>query len=625
MAELIEHMRNLADEIGPRPATTDAEQRAAEHIEAVFTAHGLESEVQEFDAPRSTGWAWAVYAVLAIAAAVLAGLTSFLIWPAFAVAAIAGFFHWFDLDTRWGLTGLMPKGPSQNVIARHVPKARRGERLRTVVVVAHYDAPRAALEFSVGPLKNLDAITLVTKIVYVLLPVLILAMALPQTAAAEPWLWYATIAVSAWLLVSLVCGVYRSVSTPTDGANCNASGVAAMLTVMESVVPEPDAGTFATTAFPVVRRDERAAVEADVVPEGALLNYSPASSSREAELPDGFEWAEPGLDPTAEREAELPDGFEWAEPGLDPTAEVQRGQAALDFDTVEFEAVDATHDRLHPPAYERPAPAAPARERDEDAEEPREAGESSAQRAERERKRGLGGLLGGRKRGRDENGDVKGWLGVDESFDARKKGREIGSWDNFDDPNAEDDDGFGWKGGWAGEDPIGDPDFASEEAARIRRRVLERSDRDLTEKEVWFVATGAGESGSAGLKAFLDAYGDDLRDASFINIECVGQGTLSWVTEEGRARRYRADRRLTSLAKRVSREQEIMAKPRAFRGWWTEGTVLLARGYRAVTLMGFDADGGVPGARSTGDVSSEVEESAVQRAADLVTHMIREA
>ena len=47
----------------------------------------------------------------------------------------------------------------------------------------------------------------------------------------------------------------------------------------------------------------------------------------------------------------------------------------------------------------------------------------------------------------------------------------------------DDDDGFGWKGGWAGDDPIGDPDFAATEAARIRRRVTEDVDRELTEKE----------------------------------------------------------------------------------------------------------------------------------------------
>lgn len=608
MAELTEHLRNLADEIGARPATTDSEQRAAEHIEAVFTAHGLEPEVQEFDAPRATGWAWSVYAFLAIAAAVAAGLKSYLIWPAFAVAALAAFFHWFDLDTRFGLTAILPKGPSQNVIARHVPKARRGERLRTVVVVAHYDSPRAALEFSAGPLRNLNVTTGITKIVYALIPLLIIAMAIPATAAAEPWLWYVTMAFSAWLLVSFFAGIYRSVSAPTDGANCNASGVAAMLSVMEAVVPEPDAGAFATTAFPALRRDEATALEADVVPEGALLSYSPASTEAE--------------------EPALPEGFEWAEPGLDPTAEAQRGQSAMDFDTIEFEPVDITHGRLHPQAPASGGSSRPV-SIDDDADDlgaalAPEPEPERAPRAEQHR-RGLGGLLGGKKRGRDEDADVKGWLGVDEKFDARKEGREIGTWDNFDELGSDDDDGFGWKGGWAGDDPIGDPDFAAEEAARIRRRVLERADRDLNEKEVWFVATGAGESGSAGLKAFLAVYGDELRDAMFVNLECVGEGTLSWVTEEGRARKYRSDRRLTSLAKRVSREQEIMAKPRAYRGWWTEGTTLLVRGYRSVTLMALDGDGRVPGARTAGDVSEHLDEAAVQRAADLATNMIREA
>ena len=37
------------------------------------------------------------------------------------------------------------------------------------------------------------------------------------------------------------------------------------------------------------------------------------------------------------------------------------------------------------------------------------------------------------------------WLGVDDSFDAKRSGHDIGSWDNFD-----DDD---WKGGAA---PFGD-------------------------------------------------------------------------------------------------------------------------------------------------------------------------
>ena len=54
MAEMMQHLTALADEIGPRPATTDAESRAAAYVESVFVARGLEPEIQEFDAPAPT-------------------------------------------------------------------------------------------------------------------------------------------------------------------------------------------------------------------------------------------------------------------------------------------------------------------------------------------------------------------------------------------------------------------------------------------------------------------------------------------------------------------------------------------------------------------------------------------
>ena len=66
MAEIMQHLTALADEIGPRPATSDAESRAADYIESVFVARGLEPEVQEFDAPRTYSWAYVIYYLLTI-------------------------------------------------------------------------------------------------------------------------------------------------------------------------------------------------------------------------------------------------------------------------------------------------------------------------------------------------------------------------------------------------------------------------------------------------------------------------------------------------------------------------------------------------------------------------------
>ena len=73
MAETMQYLSALADEIGPRPATSEAENRAAAYIESVFVARGLEPEVQEFDAPRTYSWAYVIYDLLSIIAAVCAG------------------------------------------------------------------------------------------------------------------------------------------------------------------------------------------------------------------------------------------------------------------------------------------------------------------------------------------------------------------------------------------------------------------------------------------------------------------------------------------------------------------------------------------------------------------------
>lgn len=599
MADVMQHVEALAGEIGPRPATSEAESRAAEYLEAVFASRGLETEVQTFDSPRTYGWAYVIYNILTLACVGILGLGSFWSWVALAVSAITAFFFAMDLDTRWGLTHLMPKGVSRNVIARHVPKSRRGDRLRKVVVVAHYDSARSSLAFSPGLVKNFNVTFGLLKAITFGVPIFVLAVALPWTdAAIDKYLWYATIIFSAYLLVPLVINIHRELAMKfVDGANDNASGVAAMLAVMEELVPEPDASRYVTSSFTPVRRSVEAAVEADVVPEGALLNYSPAGGGASV--------------------MDLPDDFTWAE--VD-TTEPSRDQSAFEFGEVEFGTPakpSVGYDAARPGGMDFA-----------DDDEPLEAGDMAAEA--NARRGGLIGKIGGvvkregdrpRKPRRDDAAPTTDWLGVDEDFNARKAGGDIGSWDNFSD---DDDDGFGWKGGWAGEDPIEDEDYAAAEAARIRRRVTETVDRDLTEKEVWFVATGAEEVGTIGMQAFLRQYGDDVRDAFILNIDNVGSGALYWVTEEGMLRRYRPDRRLTGLAKRVSREHDILVKPRAYRGLSTDATPALARGYKAMSIMAFDSDGTLPDWHWETDTVDNVDSAVVALAADLVGKMIRE-
>lgn len=586
MSQATEHLTHLATVIGPRPATTDAEAEAADYIESVFRDRGVDVERQEFDCPRTYGWAYAFYHLLTIGAAVASGWT-FLAWPALGISVLVAFLMFMDLDTRFGLSAwLPPKGPSQNIIARRLPRVRRGERPTRVVIVAHYDTAKASLASSPSMVKNFSTVFAAMKISTLLVPLLILAAALPFTAAWDPWLWYATIAVSAYLLVPLVINVHREVfMPPVDGANGNASGVAVLLGVMERMVPTPDEA--GTTSFRPVRQGAEAAYAADVVPEGAELQYTPAGARED--------------DATA-----LPDDFEWAESA--PQAPSDQGR--LEFETIEFDAVGEDAPHAEPPLRDGGGPGAepsPARS------EPAEASAGP---------RGRKGLLGrlGRKK-REEGSDVDRWLGVGKDFDVRDAGRKIGSWENFGDED--DEDGFGFKGGRAGEDPLGDPDFASVEASRIRRRVTETVDRALADKEVWFVATGAQEAGTWGMHALLEAYGPELRGALIINLDNLGTGVLHMVTEEGMVRRYRSDRRLVSAGKRVSRENDLLVRARPYVGLSTDATRALAHGYRAMSVMAFDANGRIPNWHWHTDTAEKVDAANLEIAERFVTEMVR--
>ncbi len=608
MAELIEYARTLAEEIGPRPATTDSEHRAAEWLERSFAARGLETEMQEFSAPHTYSWAYVIYHVLTMSSAFIAGYKPFLTWPAFALSAIVAFFMWSDLGTHFGLTRLMPKGPSQNVIARHVPRARRGERLRKIVIVAHYDSARASLAFAPNMVSGFATTFRLLKVSTFLTPVLVLVMALPFgfLKVLDPWLWYATMAVSSYLLIPTVINIHRELFMPfVAGANDNASGVAAMMGVMDQIVPAVDSISLSTGSFPAVRRSVEHAVSAGVVPEGAEISYTSAEDV-------------PAV-------TQLPDDFRWAE----PLEERPRGQSVLDFDTLEFAAVEGARStpakRPEPEPRREPVPATTPRTGDgylpADVAGPSPVDDDEAE-PRREKKSLLSGLV--RKRKKSDDGEVKEWLGVEKDFDARKAGKDIGSWDNFE-SSSDDDDGFGWKGGWAGDDPIGDPEFAASEAARIRRRVTESVDRELSEKEVWFVATGAEEVGTCGMQAFLRDYGDELRDAFIINIDGCGAGHLYWASSEGMTRRHRADRRLVGLARRVSRETETLIKPREYKGLSTDATPALARGFHAISIMAFAASGMPANWHWETDTVDNLDAELIEKTARFVTTMVREA
>jgi hypothetical protein len=614
MSGEMSHVIELADGIGPRPASSDAEASAADYIQGVFEARGLEVERQEFDTPRTYAWAYVAYHVLTIGAAVL---SRWLPWPALALGLASAVLMRMDLETRWGLTSLMPKGPSQNVIARYVPRVRRNERAHRVVVVAHYDSARSSLAFSPGMVRNFAVTFGLMKALTYAVPILVAVSLLPwlETFRAT-WSWYVILAASAYLLVPLLINVHREwFMKHTDGANDNASGVAAMLGVMERIVPEPEGG--ATMAFSRVRQAEEEPRAAEAALDDAWLSYAPAETAREAELWSGgdedIDWTEPASAGRGQTTMDMPSAPRVAttmpeavpDPVRTPRGSLSTGLTGDLFGSDDLFAAPGSGPADPIAVTEVPA----ASER-----------------------RGLFGRTKGAaapeaaSAGKPERHGVRDWLGVGNDFDARKEGHAIGSWDHFTKPEPDEDEdaGIGWKGGAAAVDDISDPGFAASEAARIRRKVTTGTDRDLSEKEVWFVATGAEEVGTVGMKAFLKEHGPDLRDAFIINIDNVGTGSVSYVDSEGMAKRYRSDRRIVSAARRAVSENGLAIRSRPYKGLSTDATPALARGFRAMSVMAFDINGRLPNWHWATDTVENVDEKNLETAAEFVCAVIKE-
>jgi len=126
------------------------------------------------------------------------------------------------------------------------------------------------------------------------------------------------------------------------------------------------------------------------------------------------------------------------------------------------------------------------------------------------------------------------------------------------------------------------------------------------------------------MRAFLDAYGDDARDAVIINLDTVGTGSLAWVTREGVLRRRHCDRRLASSARRVAREEELAVRGRDFAGKATDASAALARGFKAMSIMAFDINGRLANWHRPTDTADLVQPENLELAVTFTTKLIRE-
>lgn len=225
-----------------------------------------------------------------------------------------------------------------------------------------------------------------------------------------------------------------------------------------------------------------------------------------------------------------------------------------------------------------------------------------AQQQEKPR-RGLGKLFGRKKKQEESMGE---WLGVGDDFDAKNSGRDIGSWDNFDDDS--------WKGGAAAADGVSQEDMVE--------AIASMGDDELLGHDIWFVATGASGCGNIGMRTFLEAHRDKLRGVFLINLESVGAGEVSVLTKEGTRRVYKGDRRIAGLLNQVSNDFHRPFVSIDMPYLDTDATEAMTMSLRAATVAGVE-DGHLACSHCELDLPENVSPENVNTVAEVVTEVIR--
>ncbi|HOU14192.1 MAG TPA: M20/M25/M40 family metallo-hydrolase [Anaerolineae bacterium] len=157
-------------------------------------------------------------------------------------------------------------------------------------------------------------------------------------------------------------------------------------------------------------------------------------------------------------------------------------------------------------------------------------------------------------------------------------------------------------------------------AAQLREQPLRHT-------EVWLTFTGAEEVGCLGTHALLDAYGDKLRDAWFLDLEMVGTEQIAYVTRHtgfSLISAYRPDAESLARAERVSRQHPEMGIRGRDMVIGEEVGALRVRGYRGICLSGFGADGWLENWHQTSDNVKNLVPAGLEKAARFAWAMMQE-
>ena len=229
------HVRYLAETIGPRGSTTQKEKAAAQYASQVLEQAGFRPVTETFESGCSSYSPYALFSGIFLLGVFLFwiggrwGAVAALLLSVFAIASVLLELTFRANPFRW----LLPKGKSQNVWARIEPQDVSREQ---IVLLGHLDTNRTPLLFSsAGWVKFMGIIIPLGLGSALLLTVFFII----GSIAPKPLWLYISLPFALVLLVLLSLMLQANLSPFSPGANDNATGAAAVLSVAEKLTKEP--------------------------------------------------------------------------------------------------------------------------------------------------------------------------------------------------------------------------------------------------------------------------------------------------------------------------------------------------------------------------------------------------
>ena len=148
MAEIMDDVVHLSQEIGPHPAGTEEEQQAALYLaEEIQKESGFTTVIEDFQCVTNYLIPTFVCFGLALVAVIISIVLPIAVIPCFIAVVIAAVLFGLEVFNKPVLSRFLRTGASQNIVAKYQPTPMGGvARRRKVILVANYDTGKVLKE-----------------------------------------------------------------------------------------------------------------------------------------------------------------------------------------------------------------------------------------------------------------------------------------------------------------------------------------------------------------------------------------------------------------------------------------------------------------------------------------------